>query len=146
MTARRPRIGAGAATGLLLLALFLAAALLGPALAPFDPLATDVLNRLQPPGAAHWFGTDALGRDLLSRVLVATRLDLGMAAGAVVLSLLLGSALGAWCGFVGGRIDRWIGRLVDVLMAFPLFVVAMALVAAWGNSVANIVYATALRR
>ncbi len=142
MTARRP--DAAAIAGLLLLALFLAAALAGPVLAPFDPLATDVAASLQPPNAAHWFGTDALGRDLFSRVLVATRLDLAMAAGAVALSLAVGSAIGALCGFVGGLPDRWVGRLVDVLMAFPLFVVAMALVAAWGNSVVNIVYATAL--
>ncbi|WP_398495662.1 ABC transporter permease [Variovorax sp.] len=132
------------ALGLLLLALLLLAAIAGPALAPFDPLATDVPARLQPPSALHWFGTDALGRDLFSRVLVATRLDLSMAAGAVLLSLAAGSAIGALCGFVGGRLDRWVGRLVDVLMAFPLFVVAMALVAAWGNTVINIVYATAL--
>ena len=138
----RPR--GNEAPGLLLLALLLFAAIAGPALAPFDPLATDVPARLQPPSALHWFGTDALGRDLFSRVLVATRLDLSMAAGAVLLSLAAGSAIGALCGFVGGRLDRWVGRLVDVLMAFPLFVVAMALVAAWGNTVVNIVYATAL--
>jgi peptide/nickel transport system permease protein len=99
---------------------------------------------LQPPSAAHWFGTDALGRDLFARVLVAARLDMAMAAGAVLLSLAAGSAIGALCGFIGGPLDRWVGRVVDVLMAFPLFVVAMALVAAWGNSVVNIVYATAL--
>ncbi|CAN5704418.1 ABC transporter permease [soil metagenome] len=141
---RRIHVSGGALLGLVLLALLLVGAAFGPALAPCDPLATDVIARLQPPGAAHWFGTDALGRDLFSRVLVATRLDLGMAASAVVLSLLAGSAIGAVCGFVGGALDRWVGRLVDVLMAFPLFVIAMALVAAWGNSVVNIVYATAL--
>ncbi|MES2532887.1 MAG: ABC transporter permease [Pseudomonadota bacterium] len=141
---RRIRVSGGALLGLALLAWLLVGAAFGPALAPYDPLATDVMSRLQPPGAAHWFGTDALGRDLFSRVLVATRLDLGMAAGAVVLSLLAGSAIGAVCGFVGGALDRWVGRLVDVMMAFPLFVIAMALVAAWGNSVVNIVYATAL--
>lgn len=131
-------------SGLLLLTLLVAAALLGPVLAPHDPLATDVPARLQPPSAAHWFGTDALGRDVFSRVLVATRLDLALALAAVVVSLVAGSLLGAVCGYRGGWLDRAVGRGVDALMAFPLFVVAMALVAAWGHGVASIVWATAL--
>ncbi len=88
---------------------------------------------LQPPSAAHWFGTDQLGRDVFSRVLVATRLDLAIAASAVSLSFAIGATVGAFSGYAGGRLDRWVGRFVDVLMAFPLFVLAMALVAALGN-------------
>ena len=75
---------------------------------------------------------------------VATRLDLAIAISAVALSCLAGTAVGALCGWRGGWLDRGIGRLVDVLMAFPLFVVAMAMVAALGNTVANIVWATAI--
>lgn len=126
------------ATALLLLAL------LGPAIAPQDPFATDVAIGLQPPSAAHRFGTDQLGRDVLSRVIAATRLDMAIAFSAVLISAIAGTLVGATCGFLGGALDRWVGRLVDVLMAFPLFVVAMALVAALGNSVASVIYATAL--
>lgn len=118
--------------------------LLGPTLAPQDPLATDIARALQAPSAANWFGTDALGRDVFSRVLTATRLDLLIAFSAVLSSAFAGSVIGAACGFAGGVLDRWVGRLVDVLMAFPLFVVAMALVAALGNSVSSVVWATAL--
>lgn len=119
-------------------------AVFGPWLAPYDPLRTDVINALQPPSAAHWFGTDHLGRDVFSRVLVATRLDLVIAFSAVSLSFVAGCAIGALTGYFGGLTDRIVGRFVDVLMAFPLFVLAMALVAALGNTVANIIYATAI--
>jgi peptide/nickel transport system permease protein len=129
---------------LLLLALLLAAALAGPALVPFDPLATNTRMALQPPSAQHWFGTDQLGRDIFSRVVVATRLDLAIAASAVLLSLSIGAVVGAAMGYFGGPLDRGVGRVVDVLMAFPLFALAMGVVAALGNSVSSVVYATAV--
>jgi len=119
-------------------------AVFGPWLAPYDPLRTDVVNALQAPSGTHWFGTDNLGRDVFSRVLVATRLDLVIAFSAVSLSFVAGCAVGALIGYFGGMTDRIVGRLVDVLMAFPLFVLAMALVAALGNTVANIILATAI--
>ena len=119
-------------------------ALFGPWLAPYDPLATDAVNALQPPSLAHPFGTDHLGRDVLSRVIVATRLDLGIAISAVALSFFIGSALGCAAGFWGGWTDRIVGRITDTIMAFPLFVLAMGVVAALGNSVENIIYATAV--
>jgi len=119
-------------------------ALAAPWLVPFDPTASNVPRALQPPNATYWFGTDQLGRDIFSRVLVAARLDLMIAASAVSLSFVVGAMIGGACGYVGGRLDRWVGRFVDVLMAFPLFVLAMALVAALGNKVENIVYATAI--
>ena len=127
-----------------LLGLICVIAVLGPSLVPHDPLATDTAVALQPPSAQHWFGTDQLGRDLFSRVVVATRLDLLIALGAVALSMVAGSVLGAIIGYWGGVLDAVVSRLVDVLMAFPLFVLAMALVAALGNSVINVVYATAI--
>jgi len=126
------------------LALVILAALLSPWLAPYDPIASDVSHALQPPSAEHWAGTDQLGRDILSRILVATRLDLSIAVSAVSLSFVVGAVVGGFCGYRGGRLDRWVGRIVDVLMAFPLFVLAMALVAALGNRVENIVIATAI--
>jgi peptide/nickel transport system permease protein len=85
-----------------------------------------------------------LGRDLFSRVIVATRLDLLMAFAAVLLSMAIGSLAGAAMGYFGGWPDAMLSRLVDVLMAFPLFVLAMAVAAALGNSVANVIYATAV--
>jgi len=127
-----------------LFALLLLCAVLGPAIAPFDPLATDTTARLQPPSVAHLFGTDALGRDILSRVVVAARLDLGMAVSAVAVSFLIGTALGAAAGYLGGVADALFGRLMDTIMAFPLFVLAMGIVAALGNSVLNIILATAV--
>jgi peptide/nickel transport system permease protein len=125
-------------TLLILLAVF------GPWIAPHDPLATNASNALQPPTWAHPFGTDHLGRDVFSRVIVATRLDLGIAVSAVALSFVIGSALGCSAGFWGGWTDRIVGRVSDTIMAFPLFVLAMGVVAALGNSVENIIYATAV--
>jgi peptide/nickel transport system permease protein len=122
----------------------LGGALFGGGLAPHDPLASDTTRALQPPSWQHWFGTDHLGRDVFSRVLVATRLDVSLALAAVGLSLGVGSVMGACAGFYGGWLDRIIGRLVDTIMAFPLFVLAMGIVAALGNTVANIIYATAV--
>jgi peptide/nickel transport system permease protein len=119
-------------------------AALGPALAPFDPLASDTADALTGPSAAHWFGTDQLGRDIFSRIVVATRLDLGIAVTSVALAFGIGTLLGLAAGYCGGWIDRIVGRAVDTIMAFPLFVLAMGIVAALGNNVANIVYATAI--
>lgn len=129
---------------LALFSLIVLAAVFGGVLAPHDPLATNAAYVLQPPSADFWFGTDQLGRDIFSRVLVATRLDLTIAFGAVTISCITGSLIGAMVGYWGGIGDTVVSRFVDVLMAFPLFVLAMGLVAALGNSVINIIYATAI--
>jgi peptide/nickel transport system permease protein len=123
---------------------FVALAALGPSLAPYDPLASDGAATLQAPSARHWFGTDSLGRDIFSRVLVGARIDLFIALGSVVLAATGGTALGLCAGFFGGHFEKLVGRAMDMLMAFPLFVLAMAIVAALGNTVANIVYASAI--
>jgi peptide/nickel transport system permease protein len=128
----------------LLFATFVLLALIGPAIVPYDPLASDAAAAMQPPSRTHWFGTDSLGRDILSRVIVATRLDLGIAVSAVALSFVLGVALGLAAGFFGGWWDRIVTRVSDTIMAFPLFVLAMGIVAAMGNTVFNIVLATAI--
>ena len=122
----------------------IAVAIFGPYLVPFDPVATGVGPALQPPGVSHWFGTDHLGRDVFSRVVVATRLDLLISVSAVALSFVFGSIIGCFAGYFGGWTDRISGRLMDTIMAFPLFVLAMGIVAAAGNSIENIVYATAI--
>jgi peptide/nickel transport system permease protein len=132
------------AVGAVLCVLLVFAALFGPALVPYDPLASKTDAALQPPSAAHWFGTDALGRDIFSRVVVATRLDLFIAISAVTLSYVIGIALGLAAGFYGGWYERIIARLADTIMAFPLFVLAMGIVAALGNTVGNIILATAV--
>jgi peptide/nickel transport system permease protein len=131
-------IAAAGAALLTLLAIF------GPWIVPYDPIASDVAHALMPPSAAHLAGTDQLGRDVFSRIVVAARLDLAIALSAVGISFVLGAVIGALCGYAGGRLDRAVGRFVDVLMAFPLFVLAMAMVAALGNRVENIVIATAI--
>jgi peptide/nickel transport system permease protein len=119
-------------------------AVVGPMIAPYDPLASDTTMALQAPSRMHWFGTDQVGRDILSRVLAATRLDLMISVAAVALSFVVGSTAGAAAGFFGGWTDRLVTRVTDTIMAFPLFVLAMGIVAALGNTLANIVLATAV--
>ncbi|HEY4909783.1 MAG TPA: ABC transporter permease [Methylomirabilota bacterium] len=127
-----------------MLLMLLLLALLGPALAPYDPLKSDTANTLKPPSVRHWFGTDQLGRDMLSRVMVATRLDMAIAFSAVALSFAAGSLAGACAGVFGGWTERIVSRISDTIMAFPLFVLAMGIVAALGNSVFNVILATAI--
>ncbi|MEJ8472520.1 ABC transporter permease [Roseibium algae] len=125
-------------------AILVIAAIFGPLLAPYDPAVSNVSIALQAPSWQHWFGTDNLGRDVFSRVLIATRLDLLISVAAVALSFVIGSMLGAIAGYWGGWLDSILNRLFDTIMAFPLFVLAMGIVAALGNTVENIVYATAV--
>jgi len=134
---------AGAVAAVLIIVLIIVA-LIGPYVVPYDPLATNLRQVLRPPSADYWFGTDHLGRDIFSRVVVAARLDFAIAIMAVGLSAVVGVSIGALSGYVGGWLDRILGRFVDVMMAFPLFVAAMALVAVLGNSVQSIVLATAI--
>lgn len=129
---------------LTLFLLLVLCAALGPSLAPYDPIATNAKIALQAPSSAHWFGSDQLGRDILSRVVVATRLNLFIAFSAVTLSGVVGSIIGAAIGYFRGFADATVSRIVDVLMAFPLFVLAMATVAALGNTVLNVIAATAV--
>lgn len=124
--------------------LFAIAAIFGPWIVPYDPLATNTAIQLQPPSWTHWFGTDQYGRDLFSRVVVATRLDMTIAITSVALVFALGGISGIAAGYFGGWIDIVVSRLADMIMAFPLFVLAMGIVAALGNTVTNIVIATAI--
>ena len=119
-------------------------ALIGPYIVPYDPLASDTTASLQAPSFKHWFGTDQLGRDIFSRVVVATRLDFIIAIASVALVFVAGGFAGIAAGFFGGWTDRLVSRLADTIMAFPLFVLAMGIVAALGNTVTNIVIATAI--
>ncbi len=127
-----------------LFAFLVLCAVIGPFVVPHDPFASNTSSALQPPSAKYWFGTDQLGRDIFSRVIVATRLDLGIAFASVILAFGFGSLAGVAAGYFGGATDKVVGRIVDTIMAFPLFVLAMGIVAALGNTLANIVYATAI--
>jgi peptide/nickel transport system permease protein len=124
--------------------LLLACAVIGPSVVPYDPLASNTAAALQAPSARHWFGTDQLGRDIFSRVAVATRLDMAIAVSSVALVFAVGGLAGIAAGFFGGWTDRIVGRIADTIMAFPLFVLAMGIVATLGNTVTNIVLATAI--
>jgi peptide/nickel transport system permease protein len=139
-------VGENPVTGIAfaLFVLIVVVALVGPYVVPIDPLASDTVEALKPPSLHHWFGTDQLGRDIFSRVVVATRLDFGIAVWSVVLVFVMGGLAGVAAGFFGGWIDRIVGRIADTIMAFPLFVLAMGIVAALGNTVTNIVIATAI--
>jgi peptide/nickel transport system permease protein len=139
-------IGENPVTGIAF-ALFLilcVAAVFGPYITPHDPLASNTSDALQPPSARYWFGTDQLGRDIFSRVVVATRLDMAIAVFSVALVFAIGGISGVAAGFFGGWTDRIVGRVADTIMAFPLFVLAMGIVAALGNTVTNIIIATAI--
>src|SRR6202040_2928798 len=127
----------------LLIAIVLTA-LFGPYIVPHDPLASDTAAALKPPSSAHWFGTDQVGRDILSRVIVATRLDTFIAVASVVLVFLMGGLAGIAAGYFGGWTDRIVGRIADTIMAFPLFVLAMGIVGAPGTTCQNIIIAPAI--
>lgn len=109
--------------------------------APGDPLAMDFLAMLQPPSAEHWFGTDNYGRDIYTLVIHATRLDLLIGLGSVALPFVLGSLLGLLAGYYGGKLDAIIMRVLDVFVAFPFMVLAIAIVAILGNGVMNLLIA-----
>jgi len=127
-----------------LFALIVLAALIGPLITAYDPLASDTASALKPPSARHWFGTDQLGRDIFSRVVIATQLDLFIAIASVALVFLMGGLAGLAAGYFGGWTERIVSRIADTVMAFPLFVLAMGIVAALGNTVQNIILATAI--
>ena len=128
----------------LMVAVLLILAAIGPSIVPYDPYQTDLSNTLAPPSADHWFGTDQVGRDVLSRVVTATRIDLMVAIAAVALSFAVGVTIGVSSGYFGGSLDRWVSRITDMVQVFPLFVLAMALVAVLGSDMRNIVLATAI--
>jgi len=113
-------------------------------IAPYEPDATDPDAALQSMSWRHWLGTDIYGRDLLSRIIHAARVDLTVAFGATAAALAIGSAIGAIAGHYRGLADLVIMRCVDSVMAFPAFILAMAITAALGNSVGNVLLAIAI--
>src|SRR5580692_9164978 len=131
--------------GLFLLVLFVAIAVLAPAISPYDPAAIDLYQRLTPPSHAHWFGTDELGRDIFSRILSGARLSLMVAVSVVGLSLSLGLVLGGLAGFYGGRVDTLLNVFVmNAFLSFPGILLAIAFVAFLGPGLLNLVLALAI--
>jgi peptide/nickel transport system permease protein len=141
---RRLRRNWLSATALALVVLMALAALLAGSVAPYEPDATDAGAALQAPMLQHWLGTDIYGRDLLSRILHAGRVDLAVAFGATALALAIGCSIGVVAGLYRGLIDLVIMRCVDSVMAFPAFILAMAITAALGNSVGNVLIAISI--
>lgn len=129
----------GFVVGMLIMAFWIGCALAGPFVVPQDPYASDPLNSLMPPDRVHWFGTDQLGRDVFSRVVVGARDILMIAPLATLAGTLAGTALGLVLGYVGGWLDHAAGRLIDALLALPLVIVALAALAALGPSNATVV-------
>lgn len=130
--------------GLVPLGLVVVLALLAPLLPLQDPLAQDLGQRLLPPSARHWFGTDALGRDIFARVLHGARPTLGIVALVLLCSAPLGLVLGAAAGLQGGWLDRVVMRVGDIFLAFPRLVLALAIAAALGGGIATAVLAVAI--
>lgn len=116
-------------------------ALAGPLLVPFDPATQHLALRLEGPTSTHWLGLDELGRDILARVLAGARISLMVGIVVVGISASIGVVLGALAGYFGGRVDEFISRLIDVLLAFPGLLLAIALVAVLGPSLTNVVLA-----
>src|SRR5215204_4035872 len=117
------------------------AALVGPALAPFDPSSQELSQRLAAPTALHPFGLDELGRDILSRVLAGARISFLVGLTVVSVSAVTGTLQGTAAGYFGGVVDDVIGRVIDVLLAFPGLLLAIALVAVLGPSLGNVLFA-----
>ncbi len=124
--------------GIGMLVIAIVAAVFAPLLTPYSPTAIDVLHPLSPPfTAGHWLGTDQYGRDLLSRILYAGRIDLAIAFGATSVTLVGGTMIGLVAGYLGGKVDSFLMRLVDLFFAFPFLVLIIAIIAMLGPSTFN---------
>ena len=122
--------------GLVILA-WIAVSIAAPLLSSYDPTEVNVDNRLTPPSAEHWLGVDGLGRDVFTRVLYGGRVSLPVAAVVVVVASIFGTLYGALAGYLGGWVDEITMRIVDMVLAFPALILAMAIAAALGSSIVN---------
>lgn len=123
------------AIGLTIVVAFYLVALLAPLLAPADPNAQVLLERLKPPSAEHPLGTDSLGRDILSRAIWATRVSLGVSLVAMLITVSVGALVGLVAGFRGGVVDEILMRITDVFLAFPVFILLITVIAIYGSSI-----------
>jgi len=129
--------------GLVIIVIVILLGVFAPTIAPYNPLDVAPAVRLQGPSTQHWMGTDDYGRDILSRVLYATRVDLSIAFSAVTLAAVIGVTLGAAAGFMRGGTDEVTMRLLDIVQAFPAFILAMGLAVVLGSGQSTIVYVVA---
>jgi len=136
--ARRRPLGAA---GAVVVVLMIAAALTSTLIAPYDPLAVDFAAMLAAPSAAHWLGTDAFGRDVLSRLIYGSRTALVVGFGAAFIGATAGAILGVGSAYFAGRVDLYLQRLMDVFISFPLIILALAMVAILGNNLPNLITA-----
>lgn len=127
--------------GFIIIAGLVFVALFAPFIAPYSPLAVDMSNTFSPPGAAHLFGTDELGMDIFSRVLYGTRISLMVSMVVVASALTIGTLLGGISGFYGEKVDELIMRITDIFLAFPSIVLALAIGAALGPGIVNMMFA-----
>ena len=130
----------GAAGALVVVAMLLVA-VAAPVLAPYDPVAVDFGAMLAPPSAKHWLGTDAFGRDVLSRLIYGSQTALLVGFGSALLGASAGAVLGVGSAYFGGRVDLYLQRLMDIFLSFPLIILALAIVAILGNSLPNLIMA-----
>jgi peptide/nickel transport system permease protein len=135
LLARRPSFLIGA----VVLLFWIVCAVFGAAIAPHDPLAQQLLSTNQPPSAAHWFGTDSLGRDVLSRIIVGARTILTITPLATLLGTVLGTALGLMMGYFGGLLDTLVSRIVEAVLALPAVIVIFLFIVALGTSVTTLI-------
>ncbi len=138
---RRSRL---ALPGLVTFAAFVLVGLFAPWLAPYDPNANDLANVMTTPSAGHWFGTDELGRDILSRIIHGTRLSLIEGVFSVAIAMAIGVPIGLASGYLGGRTDALVMRAIDVLMAFPGVLLAIVIISILGPSLLNAILAVAI--
>ena len=141
--ARATRSG-GLILGIVVVVLMIAAAIAAPWIAPFAPDDQDVLLVLAEPSATHWFGTDAFGRDVLSRVLWGSRISLYVGFVATLLGVVVGTVIGLVSGYYGGLVDRIVVAITDVLLSFPQLIMGLLLVAVLGASLTNLIIAIAV--
>jgi ABC-type dipeptide/oligopeptide/nickel transport system permease subunit len=134
----------GAVAGLTVLVAIIAAAVLAPAIAPYDPIRMNPSDRMQPPSTSHWFGTDLFGRDILSRVLYGFRISLVVALVSVVLGTVSGVTLGLIAGYGGGWVDATIMKVMDMLLAFPGILLALGIIALLGPGLVNAMIAVGI--
>ena len=130
--------------GLAIFLIVVVVAILAPLLAPYDPTDQNILEKLRPPSAEHWLGTDSFGRDTLSRVLYGARISLVIGIASTIAAMVVGTAIGLLAGWHGGRVDTVTMQTMDVLLAFPSLILGLILVAMLGPSMLNIIIAIAL--
>ena len=133
-----------AIVGMVILTAFLLSAIFAPWLAPYDPVKQELVKRRQPPSREHLLGLDEVGRDILSRIIFGARTSLRVGVGSVSFAIVIGALTGAVSGYLGGWVDNLVMRLMDILLAFPSMLLAIAIVSILGPGLMNMLYAIAI--